>query len=136
MTIILQKPKTNRRYTGLSVDTKPILTLADIGDEFFETDAENLWVWYGTSWKIPTTVTEIPPIEIGAQAGQATRVDFITDNLLYRGEAPAGTADAASGWRIRKITIGAVDGDVIETWADGNSNYDNVWDNRLSYTYT
>lgn len=136
MTITLQKPKTNRQFTGLSTDIKPTLTIEDRGDEFYETDTADLYVWYGESWKIPETVTTIPPIEIGAQAGEALRVDFIGDDLIYRAEAPAGTLDAASAWRIRKITISTVDGDVTTEWADGNANYDNIWDNRLSYTYS
>lgn len=67
---------------------------------------------------------------------QAKRVDFIDDNLLYRAEADPGTLDGDAVWRIHKITIGAVDGDVTEEWADGNANYDKVWTSRLSYTYS
>jgi len=66
----------------------------------------------------------------------AKRVDFITDNELYKGEAVPGTLDAGTTWRIRKITIATSDSDVVETWADGNDNFDNVWDDRLTYTYS
>ena len=62
------------------------------------------------------------------------RTDFITDELLYRGEADPGTLETDSSWRIRKITI-ALDGDVTEEWADGNANFDNVWADRLALTY-
>jgi len=138
MTVILQKFKTNRRFTGVSGDTKPVLTLEDVGDEFFETNTSELWVWYGDSWKIPTTVTEveIPPIELGTAVGQATRVDFTTnDTIIYRAEAEAGTVDAGSVWRIRRLTI-ASDNDVTEEWANGDASFDKVWDNRVSYTYS
>lgn len=63
------------------------------------------------------------------------RVDFITDNELYKGEAAVGSAESAPLWRIRKLTIG-LDSDVTEVWADGNANYDNVWSDRLTYTYS
>jgi len=63
------------------------------------------------------------------------RVDFITDNLLYRAEAIPGTLNSASVWRIRKITIAASDNDVVETWADGTDTFNKVWDDRLTYTY-
>jgi hypothetical protein len=67
----------------------------------------------------------------------AKRVDFIeVEDLLYRGEAVPGTVDADSLWRIRRITIAATDSDVAETWADGNDNFDKVWNNRLTYTYS
>lgn len=136
MTVTLQKHKTIRQFTGLSTDAKPTLTLEDIGDEFYETDTSDLWVWYGEAWKIPETVTTIPPIELGAAVGQASRVDFVGEDIIYIAEADPGTLDAASSWRIKKLTISSVDGDVITEWADGNANYDNIWDNRVSYTYS
>jgi len=65
----------------------------------------------------------------------AKRVDFISDFLLYRGEAVPGTLDSASVWRVRRLTIG-VDDDVTEEWADGNSSFDKVWNDRASLTYS
>lgn len=64
----------------------------------------------------------------------STRVDFINDNLLYRGEAAVGSSESDPKWRIRRITLGD-DGDVTEVWANGNANFTNVWDNRVSITY-
>jgi len=57
------------------------------------------------------------------------------EQKLYRGEAIPGTLNGATVWRIRKITIAALDNDVVETWADGTDAFDKVWDNRLTYTY-
>ena len=98
--------------------------------------------------EIPTTtnvVEEITSMEVLSETipvlygdeemPYSKRVDFITDDLLYRGEAAPGTLTSQTGWRIRKITIGT-DGDVTEQWADGNSQFNKVWDNRLSFTYT
>lgn len=65
----------------------------------------------------------------------AKRVDFVSDNELYKGEAVVGSLVTTSVWRIRKIVI-SNDGDVSEIWADGNSNYDNSWANRLTYSYS
>lgn len=62
------------------------------------------------------------------------RVDFITDSILYRGEAAVGSTEGSAVWRIRKITLG-VDGDVTEIWASGNSNFDKQWTLRASYSY-
>lgn len=64
----------------------------------------------------------------------AKEIDFITDSLIYRGEASPGTLKSAAGWRIRKIVIGT-GGDVSEIWASGNADFDKVWDNRASLTY-
>jgi hypothetical protein len=64
----------------------------------------------------------------------AKRIDFVGDDVIYKAEAAAGVADSAPLWRIRKIVL-SVDGDVTETWADGNSSYNKIWDDRLTYTY-
>lgn len=62
------------------------------------------------------------------------RIDFISDSVLYRGEAAVGSSESSSVWRIRKITI-ASDNDISETWADGVATFNKVWTDRLTYTY-
>ncbi len=62
------------------------------------------------------------------------RIDFISENELYRGEAEVGSTTSAAAWRIRKIVL-AADGDVAETWANGTALFDKVWDSRISYNY-
>lgn len=79
----------------------------------------------GTGGTSTTTDEEMP---------YAKRIDFITDNELYKAEAVVGASESSPVWRIRKITI-AGDNDVSETWANGTALYDKVWTNRLSYTY-
>jgi len=64
----------------------------------------------------------------------AKRVDFVGDTLIYRGEAPPGTADSVPAWRIRRITIGGDDGDVTEQWAAAAA-FTQVWADRLSLDY-
>jgi hypothetical protein len=67
----------------------------------------------------------------------ALRYDQDADppTVAYLGQAQPGTSTAAALWRIQKLSFG-VDGDVTALWADGNANFDNVWDNRASLTYT
>jgi hypothetical protein len=62
------------------------------------------------------------------------RVDFITDNLFYKGEAIPGSLESAAVWRISLISI-AVDGDISETWSNGTAAFNKVWDDRLTYAY-
>ena len=64
---------------------------------------------------------------------ETVRIDEASDTVIYKGNAPVGTSDSSSQWKIQKITIvGAIT--KIE-YADGNTNYDNSWDNRASLTY-
>jgi hypothetical protein len=78
---------------------------------------------------------EGPPGVSEDEAVYAKRVDFITDNLLYRGEAVVGADPADPVWRIRRITI-AGDNDVTEEWAGGTALFDKIWDNRASLIYS
>jgi hypothetical protein len=65
----------------------------------------------------------------------AKRVDFVSDDEFYKGEASVGSSESSPVWRIRKIVIGN-DSDVTETWASGNSLYDKVWADRLTLIYS
>ena len=63
-----------------------------------------------------------------------SRTDYIDAATTYEGEAVPGSATSAAVWRVKKIAT--LLGDVAVTWADGNANFDNIWDNRVSLTYT
>lgn len=64
----------------------------------------------------------------------ATRVDdTTTENVTYLGKAIPGSANGDPVWQIQKIDETA--GTVI-TWADGNDNFDNIWNNRASLIYS
>lgn len=62
------------------------------------------------------------------------RIDFVTDDEIYRGEAEVGTAEGSAAWRIRKVLI-ASDGDITETWAGGTAAFDKAWNLRSTYNY-
>lgn len=65
----------------------------------------------------------------------AARTDFVTANLAYVGEALPGTLESAPSWRIKRLTLG-LDDDVVTEWADGNANFDNVWNDRATLSYS
>ncbi len=71
----------------------------------------------------------------GEDVALSKQVDFIDDNHIYIGEANPGSAFSDVAWRIKYITI-MNDGDVSITWADGDDSFDNVWNNRASYSYS
>lgn len=62
----------------------------------------------------------------------ATRL-ATSGSVTYVGKAAIGSSSASSVWQIKKID--ETSGTVI-TWADGNSSFDNIWDNRASLTYS
>jgi hypothetical protein len=75
----------------------------------------------------------IPAIVTINAEPEALRIDDNGAGLVYTGYADLGTADTDPLWRIKRIqTTG--DNTVI-TYADGDRNFDNVWDDRDSLTY-
>jgi hypothetical protein len=71
------------------------------------------------------------------QVRQVSELSVLLDDtnpaLLYVGEAASGSSTSAPSWRIKRVDLSS---GVILVWADGNSNFDNVWDNRASLTYS
>jgi hypothetical protein len=62
------------------------------------------------------------------------RFDDDASGVAYLGEAATGAATASAVWRIKKITTTGID--IVILWADGNTNFDNVWDNHLTLSYS
>ena len=58
---------------------------------------------------------------------------------LYIGEAKPGTLDSDAGWRIYRYDYVLVGGDLDMVglrFAEGNTKFDKVWDNRADYEYS
>ena len=78
---------------------------------------------------IPISVTEL----LRYWLGQSLMVKFDDDGTYsYIGKATPGTATSSSLWQIKRIEDST--GDI--TWADGDSIFDNVWDNITSLSYS
>ena len=71
-------------------------------------------------------------LPIGAET--ATRIDDAGSGVTYIGKAAIGSDTADAAWQIKKMT--ETNGDTTVEYADGNSSFDNVWDNRASLTYS
>ncbi len=57
-------------------------------------------------------------------------------NVIYFGEALAGTATSAAGWRIKKLTYSGTGNLLTALWAGGSNTFVNIWDNRAGLTYS
>jgi hypothetical protein len=75
---------------------------------------------------------------------QAEELDFVISGAgpseittLYIGRAEPGSVTSGAVWSISKSVIeSGLDNDTSQTWADGDSNFDNVWDDRLGLSYS
>jgi len=61
------------------------------------------------------------------------QVDSGDTNIEYVGRANIGSATSDAVWQIMKVNDNT--GTVV-TWADGNENFDNVFDNREALSYS
>ncbi len=64
----------------------------------------------------------------------ALQLDDSTAGTLYVGKALPGTATSTAAWRIKRLVETA--GALVITWADGNANFDNIWDDRTGLSYS
>lgn len=65
---------------------------------------------------------------------ELTYIDVSSSTVTYIGYAKTGIATSSASWQIKKILVS---GNVTSiSYADGNDDYDNVWDNRDSLTYS
>jgi len=105
---------------------KKVVVLDGDGNQVtsFGSDVSDL----ATSAKQDDIITEL-------QKEEATQIaeDSGDSNVTYIGKAVIGTLTSVSSWRIKKLD--ATTGLEI-TWADGNSNYDNEWDERENLSYS
>lgn len=73
----------------------------------------------------------------GTTTSQALAVQIDTSNsgTTYYGFAAPGASGTAAVWQIkREVETGGTQ-DVF-TFADGNANFDNIWNNRGTYSYS
>jgi len=60
------------------------------------------------------------------------KVNSGDSNITYFGKAVPGTATSAASWQIKEVDT--TSGSEIR-YADGDANFDNIWDNRESLSY-
>ena len=76
----------------------------------------------------------IPERQVFTAGDYAVLVDDAGSGVTYIGNALPGTTTSSANWKIKRMTeVGA---DITIVWADGDSLYDNVWDNRASLSYS
>ncbi len=63
-----------------------------------------------------------------------TYQDDVDSTTSYYGFALPGTATANGAWRIQKKTVSGTVTSYL--FADGNTDFDNVWDDRASLSYS
>lgn len=74
-------------------------------------------------------------VTTGAASDYAVIIDSSASGTTYYGFADAGSSGTAAVWKIkREVDTGGTQTQF--TFADGNTNFDNVWNNRGTYNYS
>ena len=87
----------------------------------------------------PDYSVDLSPIATGEELNAQRTDEEAGGDVIYVGEAAPGTADSASLWRIKRVTFtldGDGDTDSVTEWADGDSTQNNIWDDRLTLSYS
>ena len=91
-------------------------------DDTFEVTATEPMVYDGTNLQRP--VAEALNAKITVSGG-----------ITYIAQAAPGTSQATALWRVKKVDA-SVAGTTTITWADGNSNFDNLATDLTSLSYS
>lgn len=70
----------------------------------------------------------------GATENYTQLIDYVSSSVTYIGYAEPGTAQSSALWRIKKMVTTGDDLEIV--FADGNANFDNVWNDRASLSYS
>lgn len=73
-------------------------------------------------------------ISIGSELYTVRLDPTTTTNITYIGKAVIGSSEAASVWQIKTFDKTASTKKIL--WEDGDSNFDNVWNDRASGSYS
>ena len=119
---------------------KPVQVTSVDGEKFVYSDGDQP---IGVSEKVEkiapqfkevlTIIQQVPTEE---DVAYTEEIDFVGDDTVYRGWAGPGTTTDLPLWRVRRTRFIGEDGDVVHDWADGNAAFDNIWDDRLTFTYS
>lgn len=75
------------------------------------------------------------PLHVASTSSSLTlQMDEAGSGITYVGEAAIGSATSAAVWRIKRLDESGSP-ELIIKWADGDADFDNIWDNRASLTY-
>lgn len=117
----------NFHYVG---NGAPSAGLGNDGDIYTDADNGDIYEKVTGSWSLQGS-----PGSMALTTRSDTIDPTVFPEVTYRGDALPGTATSVASWRIQRMTMQS-DGDIDIVFADGNDNFDNIWDNRLSLSYS
>ena len=88
---------------------------------------------------VPGSVGQTNPMPVKEFGGNIVKIAYhatYTEDPEYIGLAVPGSVTSAAVWQIRKITYAAAGKPTAIQYADGDLEFDNVWDDAPSLDYS
>ncbi|MCH8277960.1 MAG: hypothetical protein IIC12_03405 [Proteobacteria bacterium] len=137
----------NNLFGRSTPDAHPIGAITDLQTELDDLDtdiAANAALLVNHETRITNNETDISALDdrvtdLEDDLNLTSRFDDTASGaVLYLGEADPGTAEASATWRIQQITFTNLptEDDLQVLWADGDNSFDNIWNDRLSLSYS
>lgn len=117
----------NFHYVG---NGAPAGGLGNDGDIYTDADNGDIYEKITGSWSLQGS-----PGSVALTIRSDTIDPTVFPEVTFRGDALPGVATSAASWRVQQLTQQS-DGDLAILFADGDDNFDNIWDNRLSLSYS
>ena len=67
---------------------------------------------------------------------QYNKLIDVSGDYTYIGEALPGTSQGSTSWRIKQVYVNPSTQDTTILWAGGTAEFDKIWNDRLSYSYS
>lgn len=117
-----------RSISGGGGGGRKIRKIQEIGNvKLSNLQVNDVLMWNGSYWGNEQVIQ-------GGAVNYKQHVDVVSDSITYLGYAEPGTNNHEPLWQIRRITTTGED--LLIEYADGNANFDNVWDDRAILTYS
>lgn len=81
-----------------------------------------------------TTIVNNYTVEDESEMPLDREIDFVGDDVIYKGYAEPNSATSDPVWKIQRITFFGIDEDIQVRFA-GTGEFDQVWDNREALVY-
>ena len=77
------------------------------------------------------------PVSVEPQDNYMTALDYDSSgNLIYIGKANMNSSKADGVWSIRKLVYDASNNLTDMLWANGDGEFNNIWNNRTAISYS
>lgn len=119
----------------IEIEKRDSLVSEEVKNQIVEVQEPSIVLVQVDAVQIVSEGLQGPPGSVEEDVPYSKRIDFVTDEILYKGLAQPGSNESDMVWRISRITISS-EGDTLEEWAEGSALFNKAWSDRASFSYS